>query len=258
MKDKVVIVTGGGSGIGEACALTIGKAGAHVVIGDVDLPSAERVADLVRQLGVQALPVRCDVSIEADLEAMVGQAVETFGRLDGAVNCAGGVNPRQETTEADWSTWRKHVDIHLFGTVFAMKHEIRAIRKTSGRGSIVNMSSRTGRNGTREMGPYVASKFAILGVTKTAALEYAAEDIRVNAICPGLILTPMVRAQIGDIDPALASGAPMRRAGLPSEIADAAVWLLSEQSSYVTGEDIAVDGGILAGPAEIRAASGPK
>ncbi|UZW58283.1 SDR family oxidoreductase (plasmid) [Sphingobium sp. JS3065] len=256
MKGKAFVITGGGSGIGEACAMAIAHAGANVVIGDVDLVGARRVAEAARACGVGAAAVQCDVSVEAEIEALIGRALAEFGQLDGAVNCAGPVLPRQQIADADWDMWRKLTDAHLFGTVFSMKHEIQAIRKSSGRGSIVNMSSRSGLNATREMGSYTAAKWAIRGVTKTVALECAAEGIRVNVICPGLVVTPMVRRQIGDVDPALAAGAPMTRAGEPSEIADAAVWLLSDQSSYVTGIDVPVDGGIMAGPAAIRPAAG--
>ncbi|UZW58274.1 SDR family oxidoreductase (plasmid) [Sphingobium sp. JS3065] len=253
---KVYVVTGGAAGIGEACARAISASGGHVVIGDLDLDSAEQLAAELSDNGQKAIGVRCDVAREEDLEQLIRTATSAFGRLDGAVNNAGGVPPRAEIAAAEWSVWRHHVDVHLFGTVFAMKHEIRAIRATSKTGAIVNMSSRAGLDGVREIGPYVASKWAILGVTKTAALECAEENIRVNAICPGLIATPMVRRQIGAMDPKDAAGAPMCRAGEPSEIASAALWFLSPGSSYVTGTHLSVDGGIMAGPVGIRPASG--
>jgi NAD(P)-dependent dehydrogenase (short-subunit alcohol dehydrogenase family) len=241
--DKVIIVTGGGSGIGEAAALRLAGEGARVVIADRNAEQGEAVVRRIESLGQSAKFVAADVSREADVQAMIAAALSEFGRLDGAYNNAGiGTMPAPitETSEADW---RRVLDVNLTGVFLCVKEEIRAMLKSGG-GTIVNMASVGGLRGVPMQAAYSASKHGVIGVTKTAAAEYAKNGIRVNAVCPGVVDTPATRGM--GIDWNKIVPVPMGRIAKASEVAEMVFWLLSDRSSYVTGQAFAIDGGMTA------------
>lgn len=245
-KGKVALVTGAGSGIGKATAREFAKRGTAVVLADVAAEAGEQVAnELRRDFDARSLFVRCDVMRSTDVAALVDATMDRFGRLDFAFNNAG-IEGKQalldETSEADWD---RTIAINLKGVWLCMKHELPAMLKNGG-GAIVNCSSIAGLVGFPAIAPYVASKHGVLGLTKTAALEYAKRNVRVNAVCPGVIATPMIdRFSGGDATKAaaLSAGEPIGRMGRPEEIADAVLWLCSDESSFVTGHALAADGG---------------
>lgn len=249
LQEKVVIVTGGASGIGEACAIAFADAGAKVLIADRSERLGVNVAAALKSRGKVAEFLLADVTDEHAIAKMVDRAVERFGGLDGAVNAAGvppNALPIQDVTAEEL---RRNFDTMLFGVGLCMKYEVRAML-ARGAGSIVNISSAGGLYGVSLQGAYIATKHGVIGITRSAALELATKGIRVNAICPGLIDTPQFHAlkASGQDWSAVARSCPMKRFGKPSEIADVALWLLSQQSSYVTGQAIAADGGLTAGP----------
>jgi NAD(P)-dependent dehydrogenase (short-subunit alcohol dehydrogenase family) len=245
-KDKVALVTGAGSGLGLATAKAFAESGASVVLADWDEASVRSATETLTAQGHKALAVRCDVSDDAQVEAMVRQAVGTFGRLDAAYNNAGVQNVLAETADTTREDYERVMGINLRGIWSSMKFELQHMRR-QGSGTIVNCSSLGGLVGGAERGIYHAAKHGVLGFTKSAALEYAARGIRINAICPGLIQTPMsermVAAGQGEALKALEKMIPMTRVGRAEEIASAVLWLCSDASSYVTGQSISVDGG---------------
>jgi len=249
IQDKVVIVTGGASGIGEACAIAFADAGAKVLIADKNERLGKEVAAALKHRGKEAEFVVTDVADEQAVAKMVARAVEVFGGLDGAVNAAGippNAMPIQEITAEEL---RRNFDTMLFGVGLCMKYEVRALL-ARGAGSIVNISSAGGLYGVSSLGAYIAAKHGVVGLTRSAALELATMGVRVNAICPGLIDTPQYHGlkESGADWSVIVKRCPMNRFGEPSEVADVALWLLSAKSSYVTGQAIAVDGGLTAGP----------
>jgi NAD(P)-dependent dehydrogenase (short-subunit alcohol dehydrogenase family) len=247
-KNKVALVTGAGSGLGLATATAFAESGAAVVLADWNDTSARSAAEKLSSKGHQALAVRCDVSDDAQVESMVHQAIKTFGRLDAAYNNAGVQNLLAETADATREDYDRVMGINLRGVWSCMKFELQQMRK-QGSGTIVNCSSLGGLLGGAERGTYHAAKHGVLGFTKSAALEYAARGIRINAVCPGLIQTPMsdqmVAAGQGEALKALEKSIPMGRVGRPEEIAQAVLWLCSDAASYVTGQSISVDGGFV-------------
>lgn len=248
MRDKMALVTGGGAGIGRAIALAFARAGAGVMIGDIDLATAEEVAGLIRAEGGTALAIRCDVAQPGDAEAMVRATVESLGRLDYAINNAGVAIASSPVAEQPIESWDRTVAINLSGVFYCMKYEIAAMLPAGG--AIVNIASALGTVGFAGSSAYVAAKHGVLGLTKTAALEYATRRIRVNAICPGFIETPMLE-QVGILgDPDTRATVErlhaMRRLGNPDEVAGAALYLCSDAASFVTGHALAVDGGYVA------------
>jgi len=221
---------------------------AAVVIADVDGERGEEVAAEIKDKGGTALFVRTDVSDETDAAAMVSRAVEAFGGLDLAFNNAGTEGLTAITHECAPENWHRPLAVNLTGVWFCMRYEIPAMLERDG-GSIVNCSSVAGLVGFASIPAYTASKHGVIGLTRTAALEYAEQGIRVNAVCPGVIDTEMVERFTGqqpDAEPALLATEPLGRFGRPEEIADAVVWLCSTRSSFVTGQAIAVDGGFVA------------
>ena len=252
MAGKVALITGGSSGIGRSSGLLFAREGAQVVVAARRVDEGEQTAQMIRAAGGEALFVQTDVAHAAEVQTLVQTCVERYGRLDYAVNNAGvegSIMPLIDYSEEDWDTI---IDINLKGIWLCMKAEILQMRKNGG-GAIVNISSVGGLIGFPRLGPYVASKHGIIGLTKTAALEYAADKIRVNVICPGLIDTPMADRFVGgmqaagiDAEQLLLSLAPLKRRGTPEEIAEAAVWLCSDAASYVTGHSMIVDGGFMA------------
>ncbi len=241
---KVAFITGGTSGIGRQAAITLAKAGAKVVVtGRREAEGAETVR-LVEESGGEALFVRTDVKNEADIKGAVEQTVERYGRLDIALNNAG-VETAGPIPEVSEETYRNTFDINVWGVLASLKYEVPAMLKNGG-GSIINVSSVAGQVGMPGVSIYVASKHAVEGLTKVAALEYAKEGIRVNAIAPGLIDTDMAdrfAGKEGEMRDQLAGMHPIGRSGKPSEIADAVLFLASDDSSFVTGHSLNVDGG---------------
>ena len=247
-ENKVALVTGAGSGLGLATAKAFAESGASVALADWNEKAVRSAAEELNAQGHKALAIRCDVSDDTQVEAMVHQTVTTFGRLDAAYNNAGVQNVLAETADTTREDYDRVMGINLRGVWSCMKFEWRQMRK-QGRGTVVNCSSLGGLVGGAERGIYHAAKHGVLGFTKSAALEYAARGIRVNAICPGLIQTPMsdqmVAAGQAEALEAMEKSIPMARVGRPEEIADAVLWLCSDAASYVTGQSISVDGGFI-------------
>ncbi|HSK82773.1 MAG TPA: SDR family oxidoreductase [Rubrobacter sp.] len=246
---NVALVTGAASGIGRACARLFAKEGASVVVSDVALEGGHETVRLIEADGGEAFFVETDVSKAAQVEALVASAVEAYGHLDYAFNNAG-IEGRMATNTADYpeEDWDRVIAVNLKGVWLCMKHEIPQMLKHGG-GSIVNNSSVEGPVGLQGTSAYAASKHGVVGLTKTAALEYAQSGIRVNAVCPGLIRTPMVeRYSRGDaeIEAQFATVEPVGRMGTSEEVAEAVVWLCSESASFVTGHAMAVDGAYVA------------
>ncbi len=243
LKNKVGIVTGGGSGIGRATSLAMSKAGAALVIGNRDAVKGEEVVRLIEQGGGRAVFQKTDVSKPDDVKALVARAVSEFGRLDLAFNNAGMDGEQVPLHEQDIERATMLFDVNIKGVFYCMKFEIEQMLKTGG-GSIVNTSSIFGLNGYPGWSLYVATKHAVTGMTKAAALDYAKKNIRVNAVGPGPVETPLLAKGTGGDPHSYAAFVPMGRIGQPDEIADAVVWLLSEEARYVTGHTLPVDGGV--------------
>jgi len=242
---KVAIVTGGASGIGFACSVTLARGGARVVIADINEQSGSRaVSDITRE-GGQAIFTRTDVGRHEDVEAMVEAAVQDFGRLDIAVNNAGIGGEPAPTGRYSIEGWQKVININLNSVFYCMRYEIPRMLETGG-GSIVNMASILGTVGFANSPAYTAAKHGIVGLTKTAALEYADNRIRVNAVCPGYIETKMTEDTMRRRGEQLMAMVPFHRMGKPEEIAELVVWLCSERASYVSGAAYNVDGGYMA------------
>ena len=247
-ENKVALVTGAGSGLGLATAKAFAESGASVVLADWHEEAAQTAAKELANKGHKTLAVRCDVSDDAQVEAMVRQTVITFGRLDAAYNNAGVQNVLAETADTTRKDYDRVMGTNLRGVWSCMKFDLQQMRK-QGSGTIVNCSSLGGLVGGAERGIYHAAKHGVIGFTKSAALEYAARGIRINAVCPGLIWTPMadqmVAAGQGEALKAMEKSIPMGRVGRTEEIADAVLWLCSDAASYVTGQSISVDGGFV-------------
>ena len=245
-KNKVAIITGGSSGIGRATALAFAKKGAKIVI--VDWHESPETMESLTNLDAEAIFIKCDVSKSADVKAMVKKTIATFGQLDYAFNNAGIEGDSAPTADCTEENWDKTIAINLKGIWLCMQHEIPEMLK-QGKGTIVNCSSVAGLVGFKGLPAYVASKHGVIGLTKTAALEYAEQGIRVNAICPGVIQTPMMDRLTGKKKEAIEQFTalePVGRMGQPEEIANAVVWMCSDEASFVTGHAMAVDGGFVA------------
>ncbi|MFM0042966.1 glucose 1-dehydrogenase [Paraburkholderia sediminicola] len=242
---QVALVTGAGSGMGLATAKAFAEAGAAVVLADFNEETVRAAAQELVSDGHKAIAVRCDVADEAQVKEMVDVTMSAFGRLDAAYNNAGINSPVAETADASSEEYDRVMAINLRGVWNCMKYELLQMRK-QGSGAIVNCSSLGGLVGIAGRGVYHASKHGVLGLTKSAGLEYAARGIRVNAICPGIIATPMVTGMI-EREPeamdALMREQPIGRLGRPEEIASAVLWLCSPGASFVIGHALAVDGG---------------
>ncbi len=245
---KVALVTGAGSGIGRATALAFAEQGARVVVADVNEEGGVQTCRHIEKAGGKAVFVRCDVGKESDVKEMMRISVEAFGRVDCAFNNAGIEGTSASTTETAGEDWTRVLDVNLKGVWHCMKYEIPQMMKQGG-GAIVNCSSIAGLVGFQGSPAYVASKHGVIGITKTAALEYVKSNIRVNAVCPGVIHTPMIDRYLRGNQQAedqLTASAPMGRMGKPEEVASAVLWLSSAGASYVTGQALAVDGGWIA------------
>lgn len=248
LEGKSVIVTGGGSGIGRAAALLFAERGAYVTVADVSPDTGEAVAAEIVSNGGQAVSVRTDVSDAGDVERMVNIATERFGGLDCAFNNAGVEGRFSYTLEADENDFDRTVAVNLKGVWLCLRAELRQMLQQGG-GSIVNTASVAGLLGWRGAAAYSATKHGVIGLTKTVALEYARRGIRVNAVCPGVIETPMasrVASESAGARETLEARHPQRRFGSPDEVAAAAVWLCGDGSSFTTGHALTVDGGFVA------------
>jgi NAD(P)-dependent dehydrogenase (short-subunit alcohol dehydrogenase family) len=247
MEGRVALVTGGGSGIGRACALEFASRGCRVVVTDVDERGGAETVRMVGEAGSEAFFTRVDVTKLADLQAAVDAAVERFGSLDYAVNNAGIGGPAAPTGEYPEDGWRQVIDINLSGVFYGMRAQIPQMLQ-QGRGAIVNMASILGLVGFAGSPAYVAAKHGVLGLTKTAALEYSGQGIRINAVCPGFIETSMTKALREDqnLHQMLVSKHATGRLGRAEEVAAAVAFLCCEESSFISGGHLLVDGGYIA------------
>jgi len=250
LTSKVALVTGAASGIGRATALTFAREGAKLVIADMNEEGGQQTVHMITENGGDAIFVRVDVSNATEVEAMISKAVETYGRLDCAHNNAG-VTQRAypPTSEFPEDDWHRVLAINLTGVWLCMKYEIPQMLK-QGAGAIVNTASVAGLVGLAGRSAYVASKHGVVGITRTAALEYATQGIRINCVCPGYIRTPMVAYVIqhegSQLEEQMIVREPIGRLGTPEEIAEAVIWLCSDAASFVTGHTMTVDGGLVA------------
>jgi NAD(P)-dependent dehydrogenase (short-subunit alcohol dehydrogenase family) len=245
---RVALVTGGASGIGRAAAEAFARLGASVMVADRDETHGDLVVAAITAGGGRARFVRTDVAEQDQVRRMVAAVEEEFGRLDVAVNNAGIPGTYKPLTDQLLDDWQRTLAVNLTGTFLCMQEEIPAMLDV-GRGAIVNVASAAGLMGFANLPAYVASKHGVIGLTKGVALEYARQDIRVNAVCPGNVHTPMLEGFVGGDQVALqgmGKVTPIGRLGTPSEIAEAIVWLCSDAAAFVTGHAMAVDGGVLA------------
>ena len=247
LEGKVSLITGGGSGIGKASALAFAREGSKVVVADVNVDGGEQTVRIIQDTGGEATFVKAEVSNSSDVSDMVSHAVQTYNRLDCAFNNAGvsgGPGRIHEYTEDNWS---RVLDINLTGVWLCMKYEIIQMLNQGG-GTIVNTASVMGLVGGSRSPAYAATKHGVVGLTRTGAVDYAQEGIRINAVCPGYIRTPMIEGILSDpgAEERVVSRHPMHRLGTPEEIAEAVVWLCSDAASFVTGHAMTVDGGYVA------------
>lgn len=248
MAGKVAFVTGAGSGMGRSMARIFAQRGAVVIVADIDVNGGTAVATDIQALGGKALFIRTDVSNEEQVRAAIETTVAQYGRLDYAVNNAGWDGDVKPLTEQASDVFRRVIDINLAGVFYGLKYQIPVMVKQGG-GAIVNTSSIAGVRGHPGIGPYVAAKHGVNGLTKTAAIEYASQGIRVNALCPGGIRTPLLESYLQaapELRAAIIDAHPMRRLGEPEEMAQVAVWLCSPAASYVNGHELVADGGKIA------------
>jgi hypothetical protein len=250
--DKVVLISGAASGFGKGLAKALAQRGAKLVLGDIDGAGLDAVASCLREQKCDVTSQLCDVAKEEDCKALVDAAIKQFGRLDMAVNNAGVSQDFVSIEDTDNAIIDQQLNVNVKGVLYALKHQIPVMRQQGG-GAILNVSSMAGLGGSPKLGAYTAAKHAVIGLTKTAAVENGRYGIRVNAICPFFTLTPMVlesdMAKAKGIDQMkafLARGAPMKRLGEPEEIVSAMVLMLSPLNTYMTGQAIAVDGGVSA------------
>jgi NAD(P)-dependent dehydrogenase (short-subunit alcohol dehydrogenase family) len=242
---KVAFVTGAANGIGRAAALAFARDGASVVVADISEQGSRETVRAIEELGGRALAVRCDVTRAQDIEAALNKGVAAYGGLDLAFNNAGSEQAITATADLTEEEWDRIVRVNLRSVFLCMKHEIPLMLKRGG-GAIVNTSSGAGVKGIAGQAAYCAAKFGVIGLTKAAALDYAAQNIRVNAVCPGIIDTPMMQRFTGGTPTGVArviAQEPVGRMGKPDEIAAAVLWLCSDPAAFVVGHALVIDGG---------------
>lgn len=245
-KDKVALVSGACFGIGRATALAFAERGAKLVL--VDWMEDNTTTELIKEMGGESIFIPCDVSRSDDVKAMIERAISSYGRIDFAHNNAGIEGVQALTADCTEENWDKTLNVNLKGIWLCMKYEIPYMLKQR-KGAIVNTASVAGVIGYQNLPAYVASKHGVIGLTKTAALEYATKNIRVNAVCPGAIKTAMIDRLTGndpEVEKQYISMEPVGRMGTPEEIAEAVVWLCSDAASFVTGHAMVIDGGMVA------------
>lgn len=246
LKNKVTIVTGGGSGIGRASAILFAKEGAKVVVANRSVEKGEDTVNIIKEMGGEAHFVMTDVGKKDDIINLITKTVEIFGRLDCAFNCAGIDGVKKNIIDIEEEEWNEVIDTNLKGTFFLLKHEIKQMLKQGYSGTIVNMASINGLFGRTKRTPYNSSRSGIISLTKTTALEYIKDKIRINCIAPAAVNTDLfIKYTKGDKDimKQYADAHPIGRICSPEEIAEAVLWLLSEKSSFVVGHTLVIDGG---------------
>jgi NAD(P)-dependent dehydrogenase (short-subunit alcohol dehydrogenase family) len=245
LSGKVALITGAGSGIGESTALLFAKEGAKLVLTDVNEENGNKLVEKIRQSGGEAIFLKADVSVPGDSEKSVQEAISQFGKLDIAVNNAGIGGPQAPVGEYEIEGWDKVIGINLSGVFYGMRYQIPAMLE-NGKGSIINVTSILGSVGFANSSAYVAAKHGVVGLTKTAAMEYSAKGIRVNSVGPAFIKTPLLDALDKEILEHLKSMHPIGRLGEPEEVAELFLWLASDRASFATGAYYPIDGGYLA------------
>lgn len=249
---KVALITGAASGFGALLAKELGKRGASLVLGDINEAGLAAIVEELRTEDIPVQAVSCDVASEADCAGLVALARENFGRLDIAVNNAGIAPPMRYLEEVEEELFDHQQQVNVKGVFFGLKHQLKLMRQQGG-GIILNVSSMAGLGGAPKVSAYSAAKHSVIGLTRTAAIEYARHNVRVNAICPFFTLTPMVTdieapegSSVEQVHALFAAGCPMKRLGQPEEVVSAMVMLCSPALSYLTGQALAVDGGVSA------------
>ena len=251
LEGKSALVTGGASGIGRATALAFAREGARVAVADIMQDAAQRTVNEIKAMGGQALAIGCDVTDDDAVKAMIAATVDAFGSLDCAFNNAG-IAPYQvnaggqKIADVAPEAWRRLIDVNLTGVWLCLRHEVAQMRAQGSGGVIINTASILGLVGTATSSAYVAAKHGVVGLTKVAAADHAEDNIRVNAVCPGYIETPMTEETMRRRGGRIMARVPMARMGTAGEIAEAVVWLCSPKASFVTGVSWAVDGGYTA------------
>lgn len=244
-KNKVALITGGGSGIGQATAVAFAREGAKVVVAARRVREGQETVEMVKTVGGEASFIQTDVTKTGDVKAMIEHCIATYGGIDFAFNNAGiEGSPHASTADYEEHIWDQVIDINLKGVWLCMKYQIPRLLARGG-GVITNMSSIAGLEGSNFGVAYVASKHGVIGATKVAAREYARQGIRINAVCPAVIKTPMADRAFSQDEEEQGSWHPMGRVGTPDEVASAVLWLSSEGAGFVTGHALAIDGGIL-------------
>lgn len=247
--NQVAFITGAGSGIGRATALAFTKAGARVVVSDINETAGNQTVQLIREIGGDATFIACNVADSAQVEVAIGQTVDTYGRLDIGINNAGIGGKFARFVDQTMDDWNQMIAVNLSGVFYCMQAEIRQML-VQGSGKIVNLSSIAGVRGMPMGGPYSATKHGVIGLTKTAALEYVKKNIRVNAVCPVYTHSAMVQDLVNtapEMEERMRRMIPIGRFGEPDEIAQAILWLCADENAFCTGQAIQMDGGLTAG-----------